>query len=455
MTARVRRRAALLTVGLGTAIGPLDTAVNVAFPAITADFDQPMAMIQWVVICYVLTYASLMLVCGKLGDLLGHRRIFAAGLVLSVAGLGLCAVAPGFGWLLVFRGLQGVGSALVLSVGPALVTAGTEAADRGRVIGAYTMMFAIATAAGPLLGGILVEWFGWQAVFWARVPIAVAALALIGLVGAGAPRAGPRRFDGLGAVLLVASLVSLLLALNMARAGGATAAAGLGVLALVGIGGFVWREARCPEPLIHLGHFRSPEFSLANLASVAVYLVNFAVLLLVPYYLDRQGQLSVTLAGLVLASGFAGAVVAAPAAGWLAARVGANRVGFAGAWLVAAGTALVGLWQPATPVWQMVLVLLVSGVGVGLFQVAYMDMVLGRLPAADRGVAGSLAMLTRTIGVVTGVSVLTIAFETLSGAGFLVAFQLTFLGAAGGLAVFLLLSLLRPRTWFGQPANFE
>jgi EmrB/QacA subfamily drug resistance transporter len=458
MSPRARRIGGLLTIGLGTAVGPLDTAVNVAFPAITSGFGQPMAMIQWVVICYVLTYASLMLVFGKLGDLLGYRRIFVAGLVLSIAGLALCAAAPSFGWLLLFRGLQGVGTALVLSCGPALATVGVDAERRARVIGAYTMMFAIASAVGPLAGGFLVELFGWRAVFWARLPIAALALALIGLVGASEARPAARRFDWAGAILLVAGLVSLLLALNMARPGGGAAAAiGLGLLAAAGFAGFAWREATFAEPLIRLGHFRSPEFTLVNLASIAVFLVNFAVLLLVPYYLARLTPLSVTTAGLVLASGFADAVLAAPVAGRLAARVGSQRVGFAGAWLVAIGSALIGLWQPDTPMWLMLAELLLSGIGVGLFQVAYMDVVLGRLPAADRGVAGSLAMLTRTVGVVTGVTVLTLAFETLNRGGaaaglppdpaFLAAFQTTFLGAGGALAGFLLLSLVRPRTW--------
>jgi len=135
--------AGLLVIGLGTSIGPLDSAVNIAFPHITGAFGQPLAMIQWVVICYVLTYASLMLVFGKLGDMFGYRRIFSAGLVLSIGALTLCALAPSFAWLLFFRALQGVGTALVLSCGPALATAGFPEQRRARIVAAYTMMFAV------------------------------------------------------------------------------------------------------------------------------------------------------------------------------------------------------------------------------------------------------------------------------------------------------------------------
>ncbi|MEQ9641704.1 MAG: MFS transporter [Alphaproteobacteria bacterium] len=454
MSPETRRTAGLLTIGLGSSVGPLDTAVNVAFPRITADFGEPMAMIQWVVICYVLTYASLMLVFGKLGDMFGYRRIFVAGLVLSIGALALCALAPSFGWLLFFRGLQGLGTALVLSCGPALATAGFDEDRRARVLGAYTMMYAIASAVGPTVGGVLVEHLGWQGVYWFRVPIAALALALMGFVPKAAPPPASGRFDALGAVLVVASLVAMLLALNMARAGGGL---WLGALAVIGFAAFVWQERRSPAPLIKLTPFRSPEFCLVNLASIAVYLVNFAVLLLVPYYLDRLTGLPVTWAGIVLAAGYGGAVVAAPLGGRLAPALGSGRVGFAGAALVAVGTIIIGLWQADTPLWLMLVGLLVSGVGLGFFQVAYMDVVIGQLPRADRGVAGSLTTLTRTIGIVSGVTILTLTFELLRGgytadglvpdASFLAAFQATFLWAGGALAAFLALSLLRPRTW--------
>ena len=459
MRAPGRRLAGLGVVGLGTLLGPLDSAVNIAFPHITGSFGVPLQMIQWVVIGYVLTYGSLMLVFGRLGDMFGHRRIFRAGLILSAAALALCAVAPSFGWLIVFRLAQGVGTALVLSCGPALATAGYPEAARARALGAYTMIFALGSVLGPSLGGLLVEEFGWNAVFWFRVPIALASLALLALLP-GSPKAAARHaFDGLGALLLAASLALLMLGLNLARPDGAAAAFGLMLTGAFGFLAFVWREARFPEPLIRLAPFHSVEFSLLNLTSIAVYLVSFSVLLLVPYYLDRLTDLSVTVSGLVLASGFVGTVLAAPLGGRLAARAGSSRIGFAGAVLVAAGILLIGEWDGATGPAIMVPTLLLQGVGLGFFQVAYMDMVTGRLPREERGVAGSLTMLTRTIGVVAGATGLTLIFDALERAGagqgmaaearFLASFQGTFAWTGWSLLAFLTLSLARPRTWFG------
>src|SRR5262245_54922533 len=122
MTTALRHDSRWLTlgiVGLGVSIGPLDTAVNIAFPAITTAFQIALPTIQWVIICYVLTYASLLLGCGRLGDIIGHRRVFLLGLGWSVISLFLCGLAPTFGWFLVFRGLQGIGTALVFSCAPA------------------------------------------------------------------------------------------------------------------------------------------------------------------------------------------------------------------------------------------------------------------------------------------------------------------------------------------------
>src|SRR5712691_8648758 len=166
----------VLLVGLGTSVVPLDSAVNIAFPDITGSFGLPIQMIQWVVICYVLTHASLMLAFGRAGDVFGPARVFRAGLLWNGAAFLFCAAAPSFGWLLFCRFLQGIGAALIVSCAPALVTGLFPEDKRSRAIGIFTVMYAIGSAAGPLLGGVLVQLWGWPAVFWFRAPIAFMAL---------------------------------------------------------------------------------------------------------------------------------------------------------------------------------------------------------------------------------------------------------------------------------------
>ena len=198
--------AGMLVIGLGTLIVPLDRAVNIAFPDITADFSIAISDIQWVVLSYVLTYAALMLVFGKLGDMFGHRRIFLIGLALSAVAFIACALAPAFHWLLLARLLQGIGAALVLSCGPALATALFPESSRARVLGAYTMMFGIGAAVGPFLGGFMVQIWGWEAVFWFRLPISLAALITLPWLPDRQAERRTGKFDFLGGLLLAVGL---------------------------------------------------------------------------------------------------------------------------------------------------------------------------------------------------------------------------------------------------------
>ncbi|MBV9825311.1 MAG: MFS transporter [Alphaproteobacteria bacterium] len=440
-------RLRLVLLGLGISVVPLDTAVNIAFPDITGRFGLPIPMIQWVIICYVLTNAGPLLAFGRVGDIWGHGRVFRIGLGWSVAAFLLCAAAPSFGWLLLFRVLQGFGAALVISCAPALVTALYSEARRSHALGVFTLIFAISSALGPLIGGALVARWGWPAVFWFRAPIALTSL--LCLRGLPSAPAGPRehQFDLLGAVLLAGGMAGSLLAINAAPrlAQGDYLAVVLIPAALLCLIVFVWWEGRSAQPVVRVQLFRDPGFSAVNLASCLMYLVTFSVMLFAPYFFPRFTTLPLPLAGLVLAAGFIGMALASPVAGWLVQRFGAARVAPAGALATAAGLALVGAWRPGTPALVMALDLALQGAGAGLFQVAYMELVMAATPLAHRGVAGSLSMLTRTIGVVCAAAGLTLGFQTVQGSvlatgsntadAFLAAFRLMFwLCAAGAVA---------------------
>ena len=321
-----RSNLGLFVVGLGTIAAPLDTAVNIAFPSITQAFALEVEDIRWVVIAYVLTYASLMLVFGKLGDLLGYRRIFQLGLLVSAAGFAACSLAPTYPLLLLGRILQGIGIALTLSCAPALATSLFDERERTRVLGTYAAITAAGSALGPLVGGFLVERWDWNAVFWFRAPLVLVALALSGLIPRAPKRGSARGFDAVGAVLLVTWMSALLLAFSVpAKRFGVALPLGLALLALVGFTAFMIREARYPEPIIRPALFRDIDFTIMNAASVAVHLAAFSVLLLVPYYLLRMAGLDVAVGGIVLAIG-AAARLSAPGS-----RAGSRRArGLAG-----------------------------------------------------------------------------------------------------------------------------
>ena len=407
----------IVIVALGTLGVPFDSAVNVAFPHIIRAFGLPISAIQWVVIAYTLTYAALMLVFGRIGDMVGYRRIFLIGCGWSAIAFVACATAPTFAWLLAARVMQGIGAAAALSCGPALATSLYPESERTRILGVYTMIFGLGGAFGPIIAGQLVQLWDWQAVFWFRAPIALMAFALAWTLPAG-ERHGPARFDAPGSVLLVVAVTSLLLTLNQLQHLDRTVWGFilLGLLTVAGAVGFVLREGRVQQPLIDLRYFRNRDFALVNAAHVALNIAGFSIMLLVPFYLDRVVGLSIPVVGLMLAAGPAGVMVAGPVAGRAADWIAPRRIALVGTVLLTLAQLLIGSAGRDPLILPLVSVMFLHGFGLGLFQVAYFDIATATIPRRDRGVAGSLVMMTRTIGVVTGATVLMLLFQSLRGA---------------------------------------
>jgi MFS family permease len=305
------------------------------------------------------------------------------------------------------------------------------------------MMFAAGLTLGPWVGGALVEQWDWPAVFAFRVPIA--ALALILSRGLPAPPPGAREpFDFVGAVLLAAALAAMLLTFNRI---GELAAVPLGLVALAVFAAFFRYEARCNNPIIDPSVFRLPGFAVLNLANVLINLAAFAVWLLVPFYLTRATDLPLAASGAVLATGSLGMTVASPIAGWLAGRIATTRLALAGAVLAGLGLLLIATWQRGTPAAWLIATLTLQSVGLGAFQVAYIDIVTATIPPQHRGVAGSLAMVTRTVGTISAAALVMLLFARLeAGSGFLPAFRETFmLAGIVPLAMAGLLALRRAR----------
>jgi EmrB/QacA subfamily drug resistance transporter len=402
----------MLAVVLGTLLVPLDSAVNIDFPWIIARFRLAIPEIQWLVISYTLSTASLMLIAGRVADMLGYRRVFLAGCVCSAVAFVACAIAPAYSWLLAARAIQGMGAGLLLSSGPALITSFYADAKRARALGIYTAALGVGGAIGPPLGALLIARFDWSAVFWFRAPISGLAFVFgLSLPRAAAP-AAREQFDLLGAVLLVAATSAALVAMNETRHAGVFAA--LLIVAIMAARNFLRQERRFPHPIIDLRLFRDRGFAAANFANLLINLAGFAVLLLIPFQLVRLPTLSVTGAGLLLAASPIGLMLGAPAAGRMAAWMTPHGLMLAGSVLVSVG--LLGVARFAIDPAPLALAAFVQGTGQSLFQVAYLDLVTGAMPLRERGVAGGLAMLTRTLGLVVGAAVLMLVFQTAQAA---------------------------------------
>lgn len=352
---------AVAAVGLGASVGPLDFAVNVAFPAISAAFQIQTQTIRWVALFYVMTYGGLVLWFGALGDRIGHLRVFRFGLVLGAVAFTLCAVSPFYSWLLAARVLQGISAALILSCGPALVTFLYAEHERTRALSIYGSMAGLATVAAPLIGGFSIAWMGWTGVYWIRVPIVLVALACLAVHN---PRL-QHRVDGLrDATKKIESLSTMRLLLNTLKSNS----------------NFGWVNASC----------------------VIIQLCSFSIPLILPYYLIRVLHWGSAPSGALLVSWAIGGLAGAALTPALMRRFSLNRTAFIAACLSCLGLVAVSLWSASVSVVWMVLSIGIQGAGLGLFQVVYSDWMMADLPPQSRGVAGSLAVLTRMLGIVTG-----------------------------------------------------
>lgn len=422
---------------------------------------------QWIVISYVLTYASLLLGCGRLADLWGHQRMLTWGLIISAVAFVLCGAAPSFPLFLAARVLQGVGAAFVLAAAPALVTLTASAETRGHALGIFQMSAAIGFALGPLIGGVLVDVFGWRAVYLFRFLPAVL-LALVALSRVAFPSIHKERpsFDALGAFTLAAGIAGVLLALSRGRDLGWFSPVVLTLLLGAGVClvAFMWIELHTPAPVVDLHLFRHLPFTVANLLNILANCSMFAIWLLVPYYIVNTLGYTTRSGGLLLTTCPAATALIAPLAGKLSDRLGTARLSSLGL-----GIEALGLWSVAqlnanSHTLMVVLALMLVGVGLGLFQAPNMSFVMGAIPREQQGVAGSMTQMMRTLGVVLGVTGASMLFASRRAthaqqlnlsqvdnpASFVPAFQDVFLIAAGLCTAAFLLSLVRGKAVTGR-----
>ena len=457
----------LILAGFSALLSSLDSSVNIAFPAISAAFSLDVPLMQWVVISYVLTYASLLLGCGRLADVWGYQRVLAWGLILSAIAFLCCGLASTFPLFLAARVLQGVGVALVLAAAPALVTLTVAPEARGQALGIFQMSAAIGFALGPLLGGVLVDTFGWRAVYLFRIfPAVLLASLAFSRVALLPGRKDNQPFDVVGALTLAGSIAGFLLAISRGRDLGWFSP--VVIVFLIGAGvcfvAFVAVETRTLAPVVDLHLFRRPAFTIANLLNVLANCSMFAIWLLVPYYIVNTLGYSARIGGLILTACPAATALTAPFAGKLADRFGTARLSSIGLGLEA-----IGLWSMSqlsgdSGVVPILLTLALVGLGLGLFQAPNMSFVMGTIPREQQGVAGSMTQMMRTLGVVLGVTGASMLFASRRAVhaerlhlpkideplSFIPAFQDVFLIAAGLCFVAFLLSLVRRKSVTGK-----
>ncbi|MDI3317078.1 MAG: MFS transporter [Bacillota bacterium] len=397
----------LAAVVLGGAMGPVDGSVmNVTMPVIAGEYRVGLAAVSWVVMVYLLVIGSTLLGFGRLGDMWGYRRVFRAGLLVFTLGSAASGAAPTFPLLLVARGIQALGAAMFMAVGPAILTAVFPPSERGRALGFNGMAVAAGLALGPTLGGTLTELLTWRSVFYINLPIGLAALVWTGRVLPDGPRRGGQRFDLAGSGLAVVALGALLLAASEGESWGWGSPAVLAAMAgglIVGLLFVLW-ERRTPEPMLDLALFRSRTFSAASAAGLLSFVTQFLMTFLIPFYLQQLLRLDPFRAGLVMTAHPLMVLAVAPVAGALSDRIGTRSLAFAGLALSATALLLLTGLGPAAAPWEVAWRMAVFGLGAGLFQAPNNSAVMGAAPRSRLGIASSVLATVRNVGMVLGVA---------------------------------------------------
>ncbi|MFC4057321.1 MFS transporter [Planomonospora corallina] len=442
MTAELtyRRRMGVLAICcMSLLIVSLDTTIlNVALPAIRRELGASVSGLQWTIDAYILVLASLLMLAGSTADRVGRRRVFQTGLVVFTAGSVLCSLAPSLGWLVAFRMVQAVGGSMLNPVAMSIITnTFTDPRERARAIGFWGSVVGISMAAGPLVGGLLVDTVGWRSVFLINLPVGVAALVLTALFVPESRAARARRIDPVGQVLVVLLLGPLTFGIIEAPALGWTSPLITGCLVVAGcaLAGLVLYERRREDPLIDPRFFRSAPFSGASAIAVCGFAALGGFLFLNTLYLQDVRGMSALHAGLYLLPMALTMLLSSPLAGRLVAARGARPSLLAAGAAMTLGGALpavtgAGVRGAGDGIHDVLLLVsfVLFGVGMGLLNAPVTDTAVSGMPASQAGVAAGIASTSRQVGQVLGVAV--IGSVIAAGVGGAVAAGPGFTGAA-------------------------
>jgi EmrB/QacA subfamily drug resistance transporter len=408
----------MLGVGLGVLMFTLDTSiVNIALPTLVQVFHTSFATIQWVVLSYLLVITALVLGAARLGDMLGKKRLYLGGLILFTISSFLCGLAPGVGWLIGFRALQGLGALMISALGAAIVTEVFPSSERGRALGIIGAVVSLGIALGPTVGGVLIGLSGWRTIFLVNVPIGIfASFVVVRTVPSSTTSSGQQRFDWLGAIVMTLTLIAFAVGMTNGQDQGFNSPTTLGLLAIaaLGLSSFVWIEARIRQPMLDLGLFRNLQFSLSLLTGVLVFIVIAGTIFIIPFFLELVLHYPTQHVGLLLAvSPVLGGIVA-PISGNLSDRFGTRIISLIGLVLMMVGCLAISTFNAEMSDLGYIVRVAPFGIGLGMFQSPNNSAILGEVPPERLGIASGLLSLSRTLGQTTGVPLLGAIFALLT-----------------------------------------
>ena len=404
------RRKAIILVSccLSLLIVSMDaTIVNVAIPAIRADLDASASQLQWVIDVYTLVLASLLMLAGATGDRLGRRRVFQIGLTVFAFGSLLCSLAPNVELLIAARFVQAIGGSMMNPVALSIISQiFTGRVERARALGVWGAVVGIAMALGPTVGGLLIEYVSWRSVFWINLPICAAAIALTAIFVPETKSSTMRTLDPVGQGLAVLFLFGIVFALIEGPGLGWTnpAVIGIAVAALAALAAFLRWESSRRDPFIDLRFFRSIPFAAATVTAISAFAAWGAFLFMMSLYLQAERHYSAMQTGLIYLPIAIGALVFSPLSGRLVGRYGARPSLVTAGIFITAASVLLTFLTATTPVWQLVVLFTVFGVGFSMVNAPITNAAVSGMPLDRAGAASAVTSTSRQVGVSIGVA---------------------------------------------------
>ena len=398
----------LCNVATGTFMATLDgSIVNVALPTISVDFHVGKETLQWAVTAYLLTISSLLLAFGRLADIIGKNRVYAAGFLGFALGSALCGTAGTVQQLVIFRIIQAVGAAMMMANAMGLVTSCFPPKERGRALGTMGTVVALGSLTGPSLGGFLVSSLGWRAIFYINIPIGILGfIASLFILPRDKDILQKQKFDYFGALLFGGGITCFLLGLSEGQEFGWVSQRVLVLLigSAVLLGAFFITELKIKQPMIELSLFRSRLFFAGNVAGLLSFVAMFFTTYLLPFYMSEILSLKAYQMGLVMTAFPVVMALTAPLSGWLSDKTGPLLLTTGGLSINAIGLYLLSDisvdMSPLSLVWKMALM----GLGTGMFQSPNNSSVMSTVSPHKLGVAGGVVATVRNVGMVMGVA---------------------------------------------------
>ena len=400
---------ALLTVAIGTFMGTLDASiVNISLPRLTQVFNTEPSIVLWVSVSYLLVSVSLMLTLGRIGDVLGRKRVYIAGFVLFTIGLTLCSLSQNITQLILSRVIQAVGSSMTVAISTAIVTAVFPSQERGKALGILGGVVSAGLLSGPVIGGILLDALDWRAIFYTRVPVGI-----IGIVMAGTLLKEQRdsttvfKFDLAGAITLFGGLSCLLLFFNI---GGRTGFSSMSALALAGstvllLALFIFFERRARQPIVDLNLFRNRPFAFGIISLIIMFVAISANTFLMPFYLINGLGHSASKTGLIFASISCTAIIVGPLSGWLSDKIGSRVLCTIGMALICTALFLLSRLSIESSEVDVLFRLVIQGIGSGMFSSPNNSTIMGSIPREKLSTGSAMIGTVRQIGMSSGIAV--------------------------------------------------